>query len=72
MDVNANPSVARFRASHDVKSKCDHHSSIRRIASPGVDSSVIKNTGSIAFVGEQGANGSVPTYQVTTGAPVEK
>ncbi|KAK8199530.1 amino acid transporter-like protein [Phyllosticta capitalensis] len=72
MDVNANPSVARFRASHDVESKCDHHSSIRRIASPGVDSSVIKNTGSIAFVGEQGANGSVPTYQVTTGAPVEK
>ncbi|KAK8169961.1 amino acid transporter-like protein [Phyllosticta citrichinensis] len=64
MDVNANPNTPRYRASQDVESKGDHRSSIRRIASPGAES--------IAFVREQGANGSIPTYQVATGAPVEK
>ncbi|KAK7539111.1 high-affinity methionine permease [Phyllosticta paracitricarpa] len=72
MDVNVNPNAPRYRASHDIESKGDHHSSIRRIASPGAESSVIRTTGSVAFVGEQGTNGSTPTYQVATGAPVEK
>ncbi|KAF9630239.1 Amino acid/polyamine transporter I [Lasiodiplodia theobromae] len=42
-----------------------------RVASPASDSNVLK-VGSLAFVGEQGGNGSAPTFQEATGAPVEQ
>ncbi|KAF2138625.1 uncharacterized protein K452DRAFT_361276 [Aplosporella prunicola CBS 121167] len=40
-----------------------------RVTSP---SSNVYKTGNLAFVGEQGGNGSLPTFQEATGAPVEQ
>lgn len=40
------------------------------VTSPGVDYTVEKN-GSLEYVAQQGENGSVPTYQEASGAPVE-
>ena len=42
-----------------------------RVSSPSSDVNVLK-VGSLAFVGEQGGNGAVPTFQEATGAPVEQ
>ncbi|KAL1623927.1 hypothetical protein SLS56_008051 [Neofusicoccum ribis] len=41
-----------------------------RVASPSADSTAIK-TGSLEYIAEQGGNGSLPTYQEASGAPVE-
>lgn len=41
-----------------------------RVASPSGDSTALK-TSSLEYVAEQGGNGSLPTYQEASGAPVE-
>ncbi|OJD31604.1 high-affinity methionine permease [Diplodia corticola] len=41
-----------------------------RVASPSGDSTALKNS-SLEYVAEQGGNGSLPTYQEASGAPVE-
>lgn len=40
------------------------------VTSPGVEYTIEKN-GSLEYVAQQGENGSVPTYQEASGAPVE-
>ena len=44
---------------------------VHQVSSPSNDSNVLK-VGSLAFVGEQGGNGSLPTFQEASGAPVEQ
>lgn len=58
------PVMVSFRQSTD--SKQIHE----RVASPSGDSNAVK-AGSLEYIAEQGGNGSLPTYQEASGAPVE-
>lgn len=49
----------------------EKHDLTSRVASPSSASNVFK-AGGLAFVAEQGGNGSLPTYQEATGAPIEQ
>lgn len=51
-------------------SSTDYHDGSDRAKSPYLEARRVK-TDSLEYVTEQGGNGSLPTYQEATGAPIE-
>lgn len=53
-----------------IRQSSDDKHITERVASPSGDSGAVK-TGSLEYIAEQGGNGSLPTYQEASGAPIE-